>query len=306
MLVYDAAQTADRLPYPALIDQLDQTFKTGLDIPDRHHHTMAMDGESDATLLLMPAWNRDYGCVKLVTVTPGNSQRGLPAIAGNVLVFERQTGAHVALLEGSILTARRTAAASALAARFLAPREASSLLIIGAGKVAAQLPEAFRAVRPITKIWVWDIFPAAAERLVLQLQDAGWDAAIAPDLETATGMVDIVSCATLATAPLLKGAWLKPGQHVDLIGAFTPAMREADDQVLQRAAIFIDTAFAMVESGELKTPLAQGVIRADDIRGDLHALSTGAVGRNTEDEITVFKSVGNAAMDLAAAMTAIG
>ncbi|WP_293577014.1 ornithine cyclodeaminase family protein [Phaeobacter sp.] len=305
MIVLDAQATADALPFPELIDQMQALFASGLAAPDRHHHTMPMQGEPDATLLLMPAWTESVGCVKVVTATPGNSARNLPAIAGSVLVFDRATGAHLAMLDGAVLTARRTAAASALGARHLSRADARRLLLLGAGKVAAQLPHAFATVRPIDTVRVWDVFPAAAEQLAAKLRADGWDAEAVTDLAKAVPQADIISAATLATEPLLQGAWLVPGQHVDLIGAFTPDMREADDLALQRARLFVDTGFAAIEAGELKTPLETGAISQTDILGDLYALCQDRVGRGDDSEITLFKSVGNAVMDLAAARTAI-
>ncbi|MBO9451270.1 ornithine cyclodeaminase family protein [Tropicibacter sp. R16_0] len=304
MNILDAGATARALPFDALIEQMQTLFADGLVAPDRRHHTMPMQDEADATLLLMPAWTEQIGCVKVVTATPGNSARNLPAIAGSVLVFDRATGAHLALIDGAVATARRTAAASALGARYLAREDAKHLLIIGAGKVAAQLADAFRAGRPIETVRIWDLFPRAAEALAASLQNQGWNAEAVTDLSQAVPQADIISAATLATEPLLKGEWLQPGQHVDLIGAFTPAMREADDRALQRARLFVDTKFAAIEAGELKTPLETGVIAESDILGDLYALAQGKAMRNSPDEITLFKSVGNAVMDLAAAITA--
>ncbi|MES0884603.1 ornithine cyclodeaminase family protein [Roseibium sp. SCP14] len=306
MQVLDASATAAALPYETLINQMEHLFASRSVAPDRHHHTLPMAGEPDATLLLMPAWTDKIGCVKVVTATPGNSTRGLPAIAGSVLVFDRETGAHLALLDGAVLTARRTAAASALAARHLASETAEHLLLIGAGKVAAQLPEAFRTVRPIKTVRIWDVFPEAAQNLAATLTERGWDAEAVTDLAAAVPRADIVSAATLSTQPLILGDWLREGQHVDLIGAFTPTMREADDRALQRARLFVDTKFALTEAGELKIPLECGAIRQQDIVGDLFAICTGERRRQDARDITLFKSVGNATMDLAASITAVG
>jgi ornithine cyclodeaminase len=304
MKILDAAATAAALPFADLIDRMEALFADGLRAPDRHHHTMEMQGEPDATLLLMPAWTDKIGCVKVVTATPGNAARNLPAIAGSVLVFDRQTGEHLALLDGAMLTARRTAAASALALRHLSRADSPRLLLIGAGKVAAQIPEAFRAVRPIEQVEIWDVFPEGAERLAASLRDQGWDATAVTDLEAAAPRADVISAATLATEPLLRGDWLRDGQHVDLIGAFTPSMREADDRALQRSRIFVDTPFAAIEAGELKTPLETGAITREDILGTLQDICTGQVKRDSAAEITLFKTTGNAVMDLAAAITA--
>ena len=305
MKVLNARETAGALPFAPLIEEMAALFAKGQKCPDRHHHTMPMQGEPDATLLLMPAWTETIGSVKVVTATPGNAARRLPAIAGSVLVFDRATGVHLAMLDGAVLTARRTAAASALAARQLARKDAKHLLILGSGKVAAQLPEAFRTVRPIETVRVWNVSPGSAERLCAGLRGKGWDAEAVEDLEAAVPQADIISAATLATKPLLRGSWLTEGQHVDLIGAFTPAMREADDRALQRARLFVDTRFALTEAGELKMPLETGAISQADILGDLYELAAGKAGRENVHEITLFKSVGNAVMDLAASVAAM-
>ncbi|WP_271272451.1 ornithine cyclodeaminase family protein [Aliamphritea hakodatensis] len=306
MQIFNAKQTAELLPYPHLIAQLSAQFRAGLKAPDRHHHDLPMQHEANGTLLLMPAWNNDIGCIKIVTVTPGNSARSLPAIAGNVLIFRRDTGAHVALLDGAVLTARRTAAASALAADKLARKDARHLLILGAGKVAQQLPDAFAAVRPIDQISIWNNHPDGAEALAASLRQQGKNATAVHDLQDAVSRADIITAATLAQQPLIKGEWLQPGQHLDLIGAFTPTMREADDQALQRSSIYIDTAFACQEAGELKIPLVSGAISQNDICGDLYSLTANPTSaRRSSEEITLFKSVGNAVMDLSAALTAI-
>lgn len=305
MDIFDALETERRLPYARLIQRMGELFAAGVSAPPRHHHTMPGAGAPDATLLLMPAWNDDLGCVKIVTAYPGNADHGLPAIAGTVLVFDRATGAHRALLEGTVLTARRTAAASALAARTLAAANARTLLILGAGRVAAELPAAFSAVREIDRVLIWNRSRPAAERLVQKLAASGFQAEVAGDLPDAVAKADIISAATLATEPVLRGAWLRPGQHVDLIGAFLPTMREADDEALRRGRLFIDTETALAEAGELAIPIANAVISKGQIAGDLIALTTGAAGRATSEDITIFKSVGNAVMDLAAALTAM-
>lgn len=303
--IFDAEATAKRLPYSRLIQRMGELFATGISSPTRHHHTMSVVGEPDATLLLMPAWSNELGCVKIVTAYPGNAGRGLPAIAGTVLAFDRTDGTHRAFLDGTVLTARRTAAASALAARALAPSNAQTLLVLGSGRVAAELPAAFQAIRPIDRVLVWSRTEASAERLVRSLETSGFQAIVVRDLPNAVAEADIISAATLATEPVLRGAWLRPGQHIDLIGAFTPLMREADDELLRRGRLFIDTDIALVEAGELAIPLARKAISTVDIVGDLAALATGVAGRVASEEITIFKSVGNAVMDLAAVLTAM-
>ena len=306
MRVYSAAETAAALPYPKLVDAIEAMFASGATAPQRHHHTMAREGERDAVLLLMPAWSgAGYGGVKIVNVTPGNATRGLPAVTASYLLFEELTGKHLAILDGATLTARRTAAVSALAARHLACEDAKVLLVVGAGRVARELPAAFSAVRPIKRVLVWNRTEDSGRKLAEELASEGLDAEFAGDLRSAAGQADIISCATLSAEPVVRGAWLKPGQHLDLIGAFTPQMREADDEAIRRAKIFIDTEAALTEAGEIRQPLEAGVISRQDIRGTLYDLCSGKGGWRGPDDITLFKGVGHAVEDLAAATVAL-
>jgi ornithine cyclodeaminase len=212
------------------------------------------------------------------------------------------TGQPLATLDGTRLTHWRTAAASALAARFLARADASSLLIVGAGALAPYLARAHASVRPIQSIAVWNHRRDGAARLAGALCAFGFDARVAEDLEQAVRAADVISCATLSTRPLLSGAWLRAGQHVDLVGAFNMSMREADDEALRRARIFVDTAAALSEGGDVAIALAAGATDNAAIVGDLAALCAGAEGRRSAREITLFKSVGASIEDLAAAM----
>lgn len=305
MKIYTPEQTAEKLPFPTLIAAMQKLFAAGVRCPDRHSHTIDLLDERDGTLLLMPGWHGDIGCVKIVTVTPENGKRNLPAVAASVLVFNRNTGEHLAMLDGDTVTVKRTAAASALAADYLAPQNAEKLLILGAGKVAEQLPAAFSAVRPISTVEIWNRTLTGAERLASQLNEQGFSATANDDLEAAVRAADIVSAATLSTEPLIKGEWLHDNQHVDLIGSFTPTMREADDEVFCRAAVYMDTPFAAKESGELLIPIKNGALSVDDIVGDFYELTRGSARRPSTSQPTVFKGAGNAVMDLAAAMTAL-
>ena len=302
MRVYSAEETRDLLPFSALIQALREMFQTGAEAPLRHHHAITPDGQPEATLLLMPAWSPvGLGGVKIVNVNPGNAARGVPALSSSYLLFETRTGRHLAMLDGGETTNRRTAATSALAASYLAAKGASSLLVVGAGRVAANLAGAFRAVRPIEDVAVWDIDAEMAERLARRLNGEGLRAEAAQNLESAIADADIASCTTLATEPLIAGAWLRPGQHLDLIGSFTPGMREADDAAVRRARVFIDTEGALKESGDLIGPLRSGALSKERIAGDLFDLCRGdAVGRGNRRESTLFKGTGSALADLAA------
>jgi len=298
--VVDAAATRAGLPFDCLIQALRNAFAAGATTPLRHRH--ALD-EPGSTLLLMPAWDgpRAMG-VKIVTVVPTNGARGLNAVSSTYLLCDGLTGQHLAVIDGNELTARRTAAASALAGDFLARQDARRLLIVGSGHVARLLPKAWAAVRPIERVDVWNVRLQGAESLAATLRRDGIEAEVADDLALAVAAADIVSCATLATEPLIRGAWLRPGTHVDLIGGYLPTMREADDATIRRSRIYADTPAAWVEGGDLTQPLASGVIGLADIIGTLEGLCRGTVlGRGMADEITLFKSVGSAIEDLAAA-----
>jgi len=304
MKIFDAAATRAELPFDRLIPALREMFASGCEVPIRHVHHIAGGHQGPVTSLLMPAWLPGrYDGVKIVNIAPANAACGLPGLHSSYLLFNATTGAPIAMLDGDEITSRRTAAASALAASWLAREDASELLVVGAGRVASLLPAAYRVVRPIARVRVWARVPAQAEALARQWRDQGFDARRVGDLDAATAAADIVSCATLATEPLLHGRSLREGTHLDLIGSFTPTMREADDACLAGAALYVDTDEALTKSGDLIGPMLRGVITPASVRGTLTSLARGeAPGRLNSDERSVFKSVGTALEDLAAAM----
>lgn len=307
MLTLDADAVRATLDWPSMIAALGAMFRDGCTMPTRHHHTVHVPGTAAATLLLMPAWSEGgYLGVKVVNVFPDNAKHGLPAVTGVYLLFSATTGEVLATIDGAELTARRTAAASALAARYLARDDAARLLVVGTGRLAANLAAAHAAARPIRTISIWGRDGNKAAAVAASLKAEGLSASPCGDLAEAVGAADIVSCATLARDPLILGQWLKPGAHLDLVGGFTPAMREADDEAIRRASVFVDTrAGAMAEAGDIVVPLANGTLAPDGVRADLFDLACGRhSGRTAHDEITVFKSVGAALEDLAAAALA--
>jgi len=306
MKVVDADETERALPFAALILALREMFVGGCVVPTRHHHRIALDPEPNATLLLMPAWKPHEALgVKIVNVFPGNNKKGLPGLYSLYCLFDAEHGTPIALLDGNVITARRTAAVSALAASYLARPDASRLLVVGAGRVASLLPAAYREVRAIRRVEVWDINAGLADALVARLRKLDFDASVAPDLEAAVRAADIVTCATLTTRPLVLGEWLHPEVHLDLIGSFTPEMRETDDVAIRRASVFVDTETALAESGDLLQPLESGAFVAGQLAGTLSDLCAGRhPGRKHPQELTLFKAVGTAMSDLAAAMVA--
>lgn len=311
MLTFSADDVDRALTFPGLVETLRDAFRDGAVQPVRHHHGVERPDGAASTLLLMPAWT-DFNAagtsrdghigVKIVTVSPDNNAIGKPAVMGLYLLLDGRTGEPEALIDGQRLTQWRTAAASALAASYLAREDASRLLVIGAGALSPFLAQAHAAVRPLTKIRIWNRTPANAEKVVADLAAKGFPAELASDLDAEIEQADIVSSATISATPLVKGALLKPGAHVDLVGGFTPDMREADDEAIRRARVYVDTrAGATKEAGDIVRPLASGVLKPEAIVADLAELGRGRKrGRESATEITLFKSVGAALEDLAA------
>ena len=303
MQIISAEDVAASLPWTALIERLATTFREGVESPPRHHHAMHRpDGE--ATMLLMPAWEQaGYIGVKMVNVFPQNAAHGIPAIAGVYLLSEGAHGRPLACIDGSELTRRRTAAASALAARELARDDASTLLVVGTGKLAPMVIEAHAGVRPIKRVLIWGRHPEKAETLAADYADR-FDTAAVTDLEAATREADLISCVTLSTEPLIHGDWLSPGTHLDLIGAFRPSMRETDAECLARSEVFVDTyAGAKGEAGDILQAIDEGSFAFEAIRAELAELLRGEKpGRSSPHAITLFKSVGASLEDLAAAI----
>jgi ornithine cyclodeaminase len=308
MRVIGPSEVHAALDFPALVESLRQMFRSGCEAPVRHHHTVPVPDRPDATLLLMPAWQvgRHVG-VKVVTVFPGNAEVGLPAVCGAYVLLDGKTGNPLAVIDGQALTLRRTAAASALAASYLARSDCERLLVVGTGALAPHLVEAHASVRPIRNVLIWGRNPEKAAKLAHRLDRRTLKVAATTDLANAVRGAHVITCATLSREPLVKGEWLPLGVHLDLVGAFTPAMRETDDDAVKRARVFVDTrAGALKEGGDIVQPIAAGVIREDDVAGDLFELTRGLrAGRRYHDQITLFKSVGSALEDLAAAQLAL-
>ena len=307
MLHLDRTELAARLKRRALIDRLERAFAAENATPVRQRYDLG-GGGSGKSLLLMPGWRANGAIgVKLVTVFADNAVRSLPAVHACYVLFDGDTGTPRAMLDGNELTLRRTGAASALAARYLARADAERLLMIGTGELAPHVILSHAEVRTLKEVRIWGRRPERAREVADALRGHDFSVAVCTDLQAGVAWADIISCATLSQAPLIDGRWLRPGQHLDLIGAFRPNMREVDDLTLTRGEIYVDTrAGAMVEAGELVQSLAAGVIQPSDIRAELSELVRGQVpGRSSPEAITLFKSVGTAIEDLAAAELAV-
>ncbi len=292
--------------FNALITTLKHAFKDNSTIiPMRHHHDFPNpEVGDDSTLLLMPAWNpsKDAG-VKIVTVSPENGQFDLPSIQGTYIYLDAKKGSIKALMEAKNLTAKRTAAASALASSFLSRPDSSSLLMIGTGVLSKNLIRAHASIRPITEIFVWGRSFEKAQQICNELSNESFSITPIHHIEDKISSVDIISSATLSKTPLIQGKYLVKGQHVDLVGAYKKDTREADDNVISKGRVFIDTyQGGLKESGDIVIPLQNGILKEDAIQADLFELcGNKKEGRQSQMEITVFKSVGHALEDLAAA-----
>lgn len=261
----------------------------------------ALLGPNEQTMLSRAAWIRGLGFgVKSVTVFSDNASRNLPTVQGLMVLFDPDTGTQIATVDSALVTEKKTAGDSVLGARFLARPDSETLTVVGAGTVAASLLDAYPAVFPsLRRILVWNRTSQRAQALTRRPVRNGIEVVLADDLAEAVAQADIVASATMSNEPVILGDWVRPGTHVDLIGAYKPDMREADDTLLRKARLFVDSrATTIGHIGELMIPLAAGVISEADVLADFYDLAGGAPARRSDDEITVFKNGGGAHLDL--------
>lgn len=305
MIHISAEQIQAANQFSTLTEALRDGFRNNIETPMRHHHDYANPKESqDSTLLLMPSWEAGSNLgVKIVTVSPDNGKHDLPSIQGIYLLFDAHKGAPKALLDGKALTVKRTAAASALASSYLSNKNASSLLMVGTGALAPNLIAAHCSQRPIQHVYVWGRTLEKAQAVINQLPHLDLTFEAITDLDTYVPKADIISCATLSPTPLIKGELLREGQHIDLVGSYKKDTREANDDVVRRSTLFVDTyQGGLKESGDIVIPLKENLITENDVVADLYSLCQNKhEGRKNQQEITMFKSVGHASEDLIAA-----
>ncbi|WP_398475299.1 ornithine cyclodeaminase family protein [Tardiphaga sp.] len=293
-LSHDA--TIGRLDWPGAVNAL----REGHHLPVAEIKDVFL-GPPTGTMMSRSAYIEGLGYgAKTFTVLDANAARGIPTVQGAMLVFDKDTGSVQAVVDSALVTEFKTAADSVLGASLLARPDSRHLLIVGAGTVATSLVKAYAAALPgIERISVWSRRPEQAQQLVARFSDRGIDVAAVPDLQAALGEADIVSSATMARQPVIPGAWVRPGTHVDLIGAFKADMREADDALMSKAAVFVDSRVTALHIGELIAPIASGAITANSVLGDLYDLvRPDARRRRSDDDITLFKNGGGAHLDL--------
>ena len=307
--ILNADRVAECLDYEALIEALRSGLTGTGSSPSRMR--LETGSEDDRKLLLVkPAWDDDVAIVKLLTLNERNRKTALPFIQGVIVVFDQATGTPSFIMDATELTCRRTAAASALAADYLAVRDAKVLTLIGTGTMAPHMALAHAVNRPIRRVNVFgrSLEKAEATANAIRSSNPAIDACAAADLPTAVGEAQIVCAATSSSTPLIMGAWISNGAHIDLVGSYRPDARESDDAAIGMARVFVDDrAGAMSEAGDILIPFEKGVISRSDVIGDLAELCGGMVqGRISEEEVTAFKSVGMALEDLIAVKMVIG
>ncbi len=294
----DALQIRQQLQFTGLITHLRAAHREPPPAVERVLMQHRAASGTDNAILVWPAWQhgRNLG-VKVVTMFPDN--RSVPGVQGVYLLFDGNDGSPQAVIDGTELTYWKTAADSALGADLLARHDAATLLMVGAGALAPYLIRAYQAIRPgLRQVLVWNRTPDKAQQVADGV--VGTVTKVASDLQAAVRQADIVCCATSSTQPLVYGAWLRPGTHLDLIGGFTPAMRETDDDAVRRAQLFVDSRWFTVDHvGDLTQPIASGVITRAHVLADLFELCGGQHGgRSDMQQITLFKSGGGAHLDL--------
>ena len=301
MRLIDADALAGGLEPLRLIEALRAAHREG-GMGEVERLSIALPGTADAALTWV-AWHPARGlAVKTATIFPGNSGSGSgPNIQSVVTLFDAAGGRPLAAIHGESFTRMKTAADSALAMDLLAREDAATLAVLGTGGQAKTQVRFLRAVRPsIERVLVWNRTAERGERLAAQLREDGIDAEALADPEAAVREADAVSCLTASVDPVLCGAWLKTGAHVDLVGGFSPAMRESDDDVVRKARLFADTLrFTLTACGDYAAPIARGVIAPEAVEGDLFDLCAGRIPcRLSAEEITVFKNGGGGHLDL--------
>jgi alanine dehydrogenase len=291
--------------YPSVIDAIARMYASGCDAMDRMIMCQPTADGDEGDFLMQPAWMRGHAFgIKIANVFPANEKRGKPSILGVYVLFDGNTGELLACIDGPAETMIKTACNSAVASRLLARSNAETMLMMGAGKLAPYLIAAHASVRPIRRVLIWNRTAEKASALAARLSGPGLDVSAVADAAQAAAEADLISCATYAAEPILRGKWLKPGAHVDLVGSYRPDLRESDDAVVQRAGrLYVDARFSTVEiAGDVTEPLKRGIIRSSEIT-DLFELAQGKrPGRGSDSDITVFKSGGGGHEDLATAV----
>ncbi|MEZ4931748.1 MAG: ornithine cyclodeaminase family protein [Saprospiraceae bacterium] len=297
MKIITAEQIESIFSYRGFIPFLNNYLTKKIEVPQRNHFDIGNN-----TLLLMPAWTDKYCGVKIATAFPNNRKIGKPTIHAIYILFDAITGEPLAQIDGKTLTNKRTAAASALASQYLSKKESENLLMMGNGALCPELIKAHASVRPIKNVAIWGRNKNNVQKVITENNWGELNVRISENIKDDFSWADIISCATSAVEPIVFGKYIEPGTHIDLVGSYKQNMREADDDLIKKSNIYIDNSAAKEECGDIFIPLKNNIINEGFIKGILADLATQKIsGRNSTKEITLFKSVGFALEDLAAA-----
>jgi alanine dehydrogenase len=299
----DATTCTRLLDFPGLIEALKELFAIGVDQLDAYRMEQPIDSSTSNHWIFLPAWQygRHKG-IKIVSVYPQNEKKGIDSVQGLYVLFDATTGLPLLCIDGASLTLRKTAANSALASRYLSRADASTMLMVGAGALAPHLIEAHKCVRNLRRIMVWNRTATRAEALINELAKKGIQAELTTNLQESAFEADIICSATMAKDPLIKGKWLKPGCHLDLVGGYMPDMREADDDAIRNATVFVDTRITTINhAGDICQPIANGLISENDITDSFQLIRGERPGRTSASQRTFFKSGGGGHEDLGTA-----
>ncbi len=305
MKVIEATDVHRVLNFPDLVEAIRATFGKPAGTPRRTLYHLQEDDPFKDAFAVLPAWSAEVIGVKAFTYMPSNAPKGRPILHSKILLFDRETGAPLALVDGTSVTYWRTAAVAALAADYLARTDAKRLLVCGTGNLAPYMTLAHASVRSYDDIAIWGRNATNAARVVEAVQTKRPDlrVRVVTDLEAAARAADVISCATASKVPIILGAWVQSGTHTDFIGNHDRQQRETDTELVVNSRVYVDSrANTMNEAGEILLPIAEGRITESHVIGELADLCSGRVGgRQHDDDVTLFKSVGTALSDLAAA-----
>lgn len=307
MLVIDAKTVHDTLNFEELISELKETFSKPAGMPQRQVFNLDEGSSHSDAFAVLPSWNDKTIAVKAFTYFPDNPSKDskLESLYSKIMIFDRATGAPQALVDGTSVTYWRTAAISALGSEFLARKDASKLLVFGTGRLASFMALAHASVRPITEISIWGRDPSKANKIVDMINKIKPDikVTVCDDVENAVKAADIISCATGSPTPLFNSEWVQAGTHTDFVGNHNNDRRECDTNLILKASVYVDSKVnVFAEAGEILIPISEGVYTTDSVVGELAQLCNGQVkGRVSDQEITLFKTVGTALADLVGA-----
>ncbi|MCL1148434.1 ornithine cyclodeaminase family protein [Shewanella marinintestina] len=307
MLVINAESVHQSLNFPDLIHALDETFSRPAGMPQRQVFSLDESASHSDAFAVLPSWNEKAIAVKAFTYFPGNPKKdsNLASLYSKILVFSRETGEPQALVDGTSVTFWRTAAISALGSRYLSRKDSSKLLVFGTGNLASFMALAHASVRPITQVTVCGRSEEKVRKTIELIRNkrADIEVMLCTDLEKSVREADIISCATASPTPLFDGDWVQAGTHTDFVGNHNHDRREFDSKLILKSSVFVDSKInVFAEAGELLLPIKEGVFAFDDVKGELGQLCSAQInGRTSENEITIFKTVGTALADLVGA-----